>query len=82
MEVGSGAGVGGCDRGDWDGDEEVWEVELGVTGQIHLMYDYDWNIRAVLHCEEKLAARKRAMKNSWNSMRSERRRGLTLWRFL
>lgn len=31
MEVGSGAGVGGCDRGDWDGDEAVWEVELGVT---------------------------------------------------
>lgn len=32
MAVGSGADVGGCDRGDWDGDETVWEVELGLTG--------------------------------------------------
>ena len=41
MEVGSGTGVGGCDRGDWDGDEEVWEVELGLTGRFPVMYDTD-----------------------------------------
>ena len=41
MEIGSGADVGGCDRGDWDGDEEVWEVELGLTGRSPVMYDTD-----------------------------------------